>query len=130
MTATTTPARTAAPARTATPDRTATAVPTIPRIDVLPGPDGTVVRVTGRIDVHTAADLRPRLHEIIDAAPGPLFLDLGGALVADGTGLGLLLECHRRGLRRGHAMRLIAADERCRRLLRRLALRRHTAPVW
>ncbi len=101
-----------------------------PRVDVREQSDGTLVRVTGRIDVHTAADLRTRLHDVIDAAPGPLLLDLGDALVADGTGLGLLVECHRRGLRRGHAMRLVAADERCRRLLRRLALRRHTAPVW
>ncbi len=83
-----------------------------------------MVRVTGRIDVHTAADLRPRLHEIIDAAPGPLFLDLGGALVGDGTGLGLLVECLRRGLRLGQAMRLIAPDERCERMLRRLRLGR------
>ena len=55
-------------------------------------------------------------------------LDRG--VYADGTALGLLLECHRRGLRRGQELRLVALDERGRRLLRRLALRRHTAAVW
>ncbi|MFN8097827.1 MAG: STAS domain-containing protein [Dermatophilaceae bacterium] len=109
---------------------TTTTTHSAPRVDVRTQGDGTLVRVTGRIDVHTTADLRPRLHDVIDTASGPLLLDLGDALIADGTGLGLLLECHRRGTRRGRVMRLIAADERCRRLLRRLAMRRHTAPVW
>lgn len=102
----------------------------VPAVETYNRADGVLVKVTGRIDVHSVADLRRRLHPIIDDTPGPLLLDLGDAVIADGTALGLLLECHRRGLRRGQEMRLVALDERGRRLLRRLALRRRTAAVW
>ena len=72
----------------------------IPAVETYHSADGVLVKVTGRIDVHSVADLRRRLHPIIDDTPGPLLLDLGDAVIADGTALGLLLECHRRGLRR------------------------------
>lgn len=100
-----------------------------PAVEISRQGDGTLVRISGRIDVHTATDLRPRLHQIIDDSPRGLYLDLEHALIADATALGLLLECHRRGLRRGRPMHLVAADERSRRLLRRLALRRHNLPT-
>lgn len=87
-------------------------------------PEGLVVRVSGVIDVHTATDLRLCLHRIIDAEAGPLFLDLSDALVGDTTGLGLLVECLRRGRRLGREMHLMAPDERCERMLRRLRLGR------
>ncbi|MEI2777095.1 MAG: STAS domain-containing protein [Tetrasphaera sp.] len=101
--------------------------PRPPDVEVSEQGGGTLVRIAGRIDVHSATDLRPHLHRIIDESSAALYLDLEHALIADATALGLLLECHRRGLRRGHPMHLVAADERSRRLLRRLALRRHSA---
>lgn len=90
--------------------------------------DGKLVTIVGTIDVHTAADLRADLHAIIDQAQGTLLLDLGRAEVADSTGLGLLLECHRRGRRRGCTMRLIALSPHSARLFRRLAISRQFAP--
>lgn len=92
------------------------------------GPGGLVVRLSGVIDVHTATDLRITLHQIIDADTGPLLLDLSDAVVSDTTGLGLLVECHRRGRRLGREMHLMAPDERCERMLRRLHLGRLFGP--
>lgn len=95
-----------------------------PTVTVTTGAHGTLICVAGRIDGHTAADLRAELHDIIDNAISPLHLDLSDAELGDATALGLLVECHRRGRRRGHEMRLIAASARSERLLRRLALTR------
>jgi len=91
--------------------------------------DGALVTITGRIDVHTAADLRADLHAIIDDGQSAVLLDLARAEVSDSTGLGLLLECHRRGRRRGRTIRLIAISPHSERLLRRLALSRQFAPA-
>ncbi len=90
---------------------------------VQPHDEGTFVLITGPIDRHNAADLRARLHAIIEKAPGPLLLDLAEVEV-DTTGLGLLLECHRRGQRLGHEMRLVAVSPNLQRLLRRFGMAR------
>gem|GEM_PF-829322 len=91
--------------------------------------EGRLVTITGVIDVHSAADLRGDLHALIDdGRETPLLLDLGRAEIADATGLGLLLECHRRGRRHGRQMRLVAVSDGSERLFRRLALRRQFAP--
>jgi anti-anti-sigma regulatory factor len=42
--------------------------------------------------------------------------------VGDATGFGLIVECQRRARRAGRPMRIVAADERTRRLLRRARL--------
>ena len=86
--------------------------------------DGQWVTIIGVLDVHSAADLRADLHAIIDCGDSPLLLDLGRAEVTDATGLGLLLECHRRGRRRGRSMLLVSVTPGSARLLRRLALSR------
>ena len=52
----------------------------------------------------------------------PLLLDLGEAHVGDATGFGLIVECQRRARRAGRPMRIVAADDRTRRLLRRARL--------
>jgi anti-anti-sigma factor len=86
--------------------------------------EGQHVQVIGRLDVHTAADARLVLHEAVDTGVGDLLLDLGHAEIGDSTGLGLLVECHRRSRRLGRPVRLVAASERSRRILRRARLDR------
>jgi anti-anti-sigma factor len=90
---------------------------------------GCLVTLRGRLDVRTAADLRLRLHRLIAGGTSPLLLDLGEVHVGDATGFGLLVECLRRSRRAGRPMRIVAADERTRRLLRRARLGRLLAAV-
>ena len=91
--------------------------------------DGPMIVITGAIGVHTAADLRADLHEIIDGGRGDLLLDLGGAEIEDTTALGMLLECRRRAERKGRGIRLVAVSPSSARLLRRLALSRQFGPA-
>ncbi len=86
--------------------------------------DGQHVEVLGRLDVHTAADVRLLLHDAVDAGSGPVLLHLAAAEIGDATGLGLLVECHRRSRRAGRALRLVDATARSHRLLRRARLER------
>ena len=80
---------------------------------------GCHVALRGRLDVRTVADLRLTLHRLIANGSTPVLLDLGEAHVGDATGFGLIVECQRRARRAGRPLRIVAADERTRRLLRR-----------
>ena len=90
---------------------------------------GCLVTLSGQLDVRTAADLRLRLHRLIAGGTSPLLLDLGDVHVGDATGFGLLVECLRRSRTAGRPMRIVAADERTRRLLRRARLGRLLSQV-
>jgi len=57
-------------------------------IAVREGPEGTVVTPRGELDMATADELRAAL----DAAQGPLTLDLSGLRFLDTSGLRLVLE--------------------------------------
>jgi anti-anti-sigma factor len=83
---------------------------------------GCHVALRGRLDVRTVADLRLALHRVIADGSTPLLLDLGEAHVGDTTGFGLIVECLRRSRRAGRPLRIVAADDRTRRLLRRARL--------
>ena len=83
---------------------------------------GCHVALRGRLDVRTVADLRLTLHRLIAEGTTPVLLDLSEAQVGDATGFGFLVECQRRARRAGRPMRIVAADERTRRLLRRARL--------
>jgi anti-anti-sigma factor len=83
---------------------------------------GCHVVLRGRIDVRTVADLRLTLHRLIANGSTPVLLDLAEAPVGDATGFGFLVECQRRARRAGRPMRIVAADDRTRRLLRRARL--------
>ena len=72
--------------------------------------------------MRTVADLRLTLHRLIANGSTPVLLDLGEAQVGDATGFGFIVECQRRARRAGRPMRIVAADERTRRLLRRARL--------
>jgi anti-anti-sigma factor len=69
---------------------------------------GQVVRLSGSLDVHTVPDVRAALHAALDAGSGDLVAHLAGAVVADATGLGVLLGAHRRAQRLGR--RLVLDD--------------------
>ena len=83
---------------------------------------GCHVTLRGRLDVRTVADLRLTVHRLIADGATPVLLDLAEAQVGDATGFGFLVECQRRARRAGRPLRIVAADERTRRLLRRARL--------
>jgi anti-anti-sigma factor len=90
---------------------------------------GCHVTLRGRLDVRTVADLRLTLHRLIATGSTPLLLDLGEAHVGDATGFGFLVECQRRAHRAGRPIRIVAADDRTRRLLRRARLHQLLLPM-
>lgn len=83
---------------------------------------GQVVTLHGSLDVCAVSELRTRMHSIVDSGSGALLLDLGGCLVRDSTGFGLLVETMRRARRRGRSLQIVAADGRTKRLLRMVRL--------
>src|SRR3712207_9166682 len=53
--------------------------------------DVVVVQVAGEIDVYTAASLREKLADLIDADHTDVVVDLTGVTFMDSTGLGVLV---------------------------------------
>lgn len=91
---------------------------------------GDVITLTGPLGVTTAADVRGLLHTAIDTGRGDVVLHLEHAEVVDSTGLGLIVEAHRRAGRHGRRVVIADATPRMHRLLRRTRLHRiiETAP--
>ena len=85
---------------------------------------GQEVFLEGRVDVRSAADLRLELHAVIACGDGDLFLHLGDVEIGDATGLGVLLESHRRARREGRRLVLAGITPRTARLLRSARLNR------
>ncbi|WP_345711685.1 STAS domain-containing protein [Kineococcus glutinatus] len=69
---------------------------------------GRLVRLHGRLDVHSVPDVREALHRAVDGGTGDLVAGLGDAHIADATGLGVLVGAHRRAQRQGR--RLVLDD--------------------
>lgn len=65
---------------------------------------GRLVALSGRLDVHSAADVRMVLVEAVPAGTGDLVLDLSGLTALDATGLGVLVGGHRRAQRAGRVL--------------------------
>ena len=59
--------------------------------------------VTGRLDVHTVADVRLLLHAAVDRGSGDLMVHLAEAEVHDATGLGVIVGAHHRARRAGRS---------------------------
>ncbi len=78
---------------------------------------GVHVALSGRLDARGVADVRLDLHRVVADGTAPLMLDLAGIEIRDATGLGLLVELRRRSHRAGRPLRVVAADDRTRRLL-------------
>ena len=85
---------------------------------------GRVLALTGRLDVHAAADARLELAEAVDSGQGDLVLDLTALEAVDPTGLGVLVGAHRRAGRAGRTLVLQDAPPLVGRLLRRTRLDR------
>lgn len=66
--------------------------------------DGTLVALSGRLDVHAAADVRNALARAVDRGEGELVLDLAELEAVDATGLGVLVGAHRRAQRAGRTL--------------------------
>ena len=99
-------------------------------IGVIRDASGTVVGLTGKLDVHTAADVRNALVDAVAAGSGELVLDLSALEAVDATGLGVLVGAHRRAQRAGRTLVLVDVQVPVARLLlvtrldRVLAIRR------
>ena len=83
---------------------------------------GHHVSLRGRLDVHTVPDLRLVLHRIVDDGGDDLLVDLAECEIGDATGFGVLVECLRRARRGSRSFRIVAAEPRIHRLLRRARL--------
>jgi anti-anti-sigma factor len=85
---------------------------------------GHVLALSGRLDVHAAADARNELAGAVDAGTGELVLDLTALEGVDPTGLGVLVGAHRRAGRLGRTLVLRDTPPSVARLLRRTRLDR------
>lgn len=65
---------------------------------------GVLLALSGRLDVHSAADVRFALLEALAGGTGELVLDLSAVTAVDATGLGVLVATHRRA---GRVARLL-----------------------
>lgn len=65
---------------------------------------GQVVQLTGRLDVHAAADVRLALADAVEAGSGDLVIDLASLDAVDATGLGVLVGAHRQAGRAGRTL--------------------------
>lgn len=83
---------------------------------------GHHVALRGRLDIHSVPDLRMVLHRIVDDGRDDLLVDLAECEIGDATGFGVLVECLRRARRGSRSFRIVDADPRTHRLLRRARL--------
>jgi anti-anti-sigma factor len=79
--------------------------------------EGSFVALSGRLDVHAAADVRLELAEAVDHGDGELVLDMASLEAVDATGLGVLVGAHRRAQRAGRTLVLEDIPEQVERLL-------------
>ena len=93
-------------------------------VDIAEDEDGREVTVSGRLDVHTVADVRILLHRAVDDGEGDLLLHLRHADVGDATGLGVIVGAHHRARRAGRRLVLVDVSPRLERLLRASKLNR------
>lgn len=85
---------------------------------------GREVALSGRLDVHSVADVRTVLHAAIDAGDGDLVVDLSGVDLVDATGLGVLVGADRRAKLAGRRVVLRDVRPRLLRILRATRLHR------
>lgn len=78
----------------------------------------TFVRVGGRLDARSVAEVRDTLHQAIDAGCGRVVIELPDAEIGDATALGLLVGAHHRARRIGRELVVGEVSERTARLLR------------
>ena len=78
---------------------------------------GRLLRLTGRLDVTVAADVRLALARAVAEGDGDLVLDLSGLDQVDATGLGVLVGAHRAAGRANRTLVLLDVPPQVDRLL-------------
>ena len=84
---------------------------------IRPGDGGTIMAISGEVDVCTEAQLQQSLLRIIRERPARLMLDVSGVSFMDCAGLRALLVARRRAEMRGVFLRLIATSAAVRRII-------------
>jgi stage II sporulation protein AA (anti-sigma F factor antagonist) len=84
---------------------------------IRPGDDGTIVTISGEVDVGTEAQLQQSLLRIIRECGARLMLDASGVSFMDCAGLRALLATRRRAEMHGVFLRLIATSAAVRRII-------------
>lgn len=78
---------------------------------------GRLLTLSGRLDVHSAADVRLALAGAVEGGTEELLVDVAGVTAVDATGLGVLVAAHRRAGRAGRVLVLRDVPVPLRRLL-------------
>jgi anti-sigma B factor antagonist len=81
------------------------------------GTDGTVVAISGEIDVSCGEALGKALGRAMRRHGPHLMLDLSGVTFIDCAGLTILLRAHRRAERSNGSLRVVAASDRARQVI-------------
>jgi len=84
--------------------------------------DRTVVEVSGEVDVYTAAILREKLVDLIDAHHTDLVVDLTGVGFLDSTGLGVLVGALKKIRGSGGRLQLVIDQDKVMKVFRITAL--------
>lgn len=84
--------------------------------------DTVVVQVAGEIDVYTAASLREKLADLIDADHTDVVVDLTGVTFMDSTGLGVLVGALKKVRGFGGRLQLVIDQEKVIKVFRITAL--------
>jgi anti-sigma B factor antagonist len=84
---------------------------------IRPGDGGTIMAISGEVDVCTEVQLQQSLLRIIRERPARLMLDVSGVSFMDCAGLRALLVTRRRAEMRGVFLRLIATSAAVRRII-------------
>jgi anti-sigma B factor antagonist len=84
---------------------------------IRPGDSGTIVAISGEVDVCTEASLQQALLQIIRERGAKLMLDVSGVSFMDCAGLRALLATRRRAEMHGGFLRLIATSAAVRRII-------------
>ncbi len=84
---------------------------------IRPGDGGTIVAISGEVDLCTESPLQQALLRIIRERSARLMLDVSGVSFIDRAGLRALLATRRRAELRGGFLRLTAASAAVRRII-------------
>jgi anti-sigma B factor antagonist len=79
-------------------------------IDVSDSGPTVLVTAAGEIDSTSSPVLRQRLDDLLDGEARELTVDLGGVTFLDSAGLCVLAAAHRRAVRQGVRMRVLASS--------------------
>ena len=99
-----------------------TLAPVVFELGVESGAAGTVISVTGDLDVLTAPQLRDRLVEVIDGGAVNVFVDLTHCTFIDSSGLSSLVTALKRARSLGGDIQLVCPIGNVRRLIEVVAL--------